>query len=396
MADNPPSEKVFIGDVPVGADEDMLHKVFSVYGAVADVKVLPPRTAGTKGAALVRFEALDTAQWLVENVNGNIPQGMSEPVYVTFAKTGKSWGGGDKSWGGGDNGGWGKAAAPGAFNASSGPYDGGAKASNYSAASPPASEKLFIGDVPVGMDEETFSQIMSKYGTVVDVKMLPARALGEKGSALLRFSTVDEAQWVVENINGNIPEGMTEALYICFARNSGRGGGSSASNAAVSALNLGPFAAALQTAARGLAAGKGASKGVAAATVKGGGGSKGRSWGPSGNDITEVVRGILRSGSLPGSGKKPDSNTVQVTNLPSNTVDLDLYKLFAPFGAVAVNGVKAMLNEDGSCRGIGFVDYVDTASAVAAIETLNGTILPDGSELGVQIRPPSRPKYNGS
>jgi len=430
MADNPPSEKVFVGDVPVGTDENTLRQVFGVYGHVADVKALPPRAPGTKGAALVRFETLDAAQWVVENINGNVPQGMSEPVYVTFAKMNKSWGGGG---GGGDyyGGGYGKAfnASSGAFNLAVSPYEGGAKGSGHPGAGPPASEKLFIGDVPVGMDESSFQRVMSKYGNVVDVKMLPARAPGEKGSALLRYSTVEEAQWVVENLNGNIPETLSEPLYITFARNTGRGGGSSASSAVHRrpvdtwatttetvarlaaqapglAAFLGPFKAALENAGwKGGALENAAWKGGAlgggggarpAQAVHGKGGHERRDWGPSSNDIHEVVRGIFRSGELPGSGKKPDSNTIQVTNLPSNTADLELYKLFATFGAIAVNGVKAMLNEDGSCRGIGFVDYVEQASASLAINTLNGTVLPDGSRLGVAMRPPSKAKYKGS
>lgn len=54
---------------------------------------------------------------------------------------------------------------------------------------------------------------------------------------------------------------------------------------------------------------------------------------------------------------------VFIKNLPSDTTDCDLYKLFAPFGAISPSGVKAMVNADGSCKGIGFVDFMDPSHA---------------------------------
>merc|ERR1719330_2288984 len=61
-----------------------------------------------------------------------------------------------------------------------------------------------------------------------------------------------------------------------------------------------------------------------------------------------------------------------VKNLPADTSDYDLYKMFSPFGAIAPSGTKAMLDDSGACRGFGFVDYMDAISAQAAIESLNG------------------------
>merc|ERR1719367_1108667 len=52
----------------------------------------------------------------------------------------------------------------------------------------------------------------------------------------------------------------------------------------------------------------------------------------------------------PGTGWMNDQNALYVANLPADTTDLDLYRIFAPFGAIAPKGVRAMLNEDMSCR----------------------------------------------
>jgi hypothetical protein len=42
---------------------------------------------------------------------------------------------------------------------------------------------------------------------------------------MLRFASVDEAKWLVENLNGNIPEGLTEAIQVRFANAPGAGKG---------------------------------------------------------------------------------------------------------------------------------------------------------------------------
>merc|ERR1719161_643820 len=54
---------------------------------------------------MMKMGSVSEAQWLVENLSGNIAQGMNSPVNITFAvQTGKGSGGG----GGGDEGGKGK------------------------------------------------------------------------------------------------------------------------------------------------------------------------------------------------------------------------------------------------------------------------------------------------
>merc|ERR1719461_720732 len=74
---------------------------------------------------------------------------------------------------------------------------------------------------------------------------------------------------------------------------------------------------------------------------------------------------VVKSGVLPGSGKRPDEQCVYVKNLPPDTTDQCLYELFCPFGAIAPRGVKAMLKEDGTCNSVGFVDFQDPISAAA-------------------------------
>merc|ERR1711972_140220 len=101
-------------------------------------------------------------------------------------------------------------------------------------------------------------------------------------------------------------------------------------------------------------------------------------------DMQQVVGHLIKQ--LPGSGKKPDQNCLYVKGLPTNTSDLDLYRIFAPYGAIPATGVKAMMTPEGSCTGVGFVDFQDEVCAHAAAESLNGLVLPDGTALEVRIK----------
>jgi len=73
--------------------------------------------------------------------------------------------------------------------------------------------------------------------------------------------------------------------------------------------------------------------------------------------------------------------------LPSDCTDKELYEIFAPFGAIAPFGVTAVLSEDRmSCRGFGFVNFLEAAGAQSAISTLHGTQMPDGTVLRITVK----------
>merc|ERR1719277_2364477 len=98
-----------------------------------------------------------------------------------------------------------------------------------------------------------------------------------------------------------------------------------------------------------------------------------------------LIHALVKAGNLPGAGQNPDA-ALYVQGLPSDCSDNDLYKLFNPFGALAAQGVKCMLTDDGSCKGIAFVNYQDQSVAEAAAAKFNGTVLPDGSHLVVKLK----------
>merc|ERR1712232_1035771 len=97
-------------------EEAQLNSVLSAYGQIQELRLLPPAASG-KRAALIRFASTAEAEWIVENLNGNIPQGMSEPIAVKYKTPppGKGCGGfpcgcggGFDAFGKGDKGGFAK------------------------------------------------------------------------------------------------------------------------------------------------------------------------------------------------------------------------------------------------------------------------------------------------
>lgn len=64
--------------------------------------------------------------------------------------------------------------------------------------------------------------------------------------------------------------------------------------------------------------------------------------------------------------------SVYVKNLPAEADRLFLYERFAPHGAV--HSVKILSDEqNGKCRGVGFVNYGDMKGAMKAVDALHGS-----------------------
>merc|ERR1711937_430532 len=105
---------MMIKGLPLESTDDSVWQVFAQYGGVKSCKILPAQPGKSALAGFVTMNTVDEAKWIVENVNGNIPQGMTTPLQIIFAdkredrKGGKGGGG---EWGGDKGGGWGGAPA---------------------------------------------------------------------------------------------------------------------------------------------------------------------------------------------------------------------------------------------------------------------------------------------
>lgn len=262
----------------------------------------------------------------------------------------------------------------------------------------PPSDNLYFADLPAGFDQEAVTRVFSAYGQIVQSKILPTTAPGGKVSGLIRFASVDEAKWICENLNGNIPQGLTEPIVVRYATQApgkgfGKGGAQAAAGlraspyGAMAAFN--PAAGLFNPAAAAAAAAAGffnpaAMAGFPMAADKGLGKGK--------VSVKVLYNGLLAAGALPGNASYDGDteNTLYVAGLPADTEDLDLYKIFSPFGAIAPRGVRAMTLPDGSCRGFGFVNFNDTTASLMASQILNGTTMPDGTVLQVKPKGPGK------
>merc|ERR1719410_3135610 len=103
----------------------MLKQVFSEYGTVTWSRVFDSGGKPNK-AAIVEFADIEEAKWCVENLDGNIPEGLSTPIKVMFKRQGggKGYNGGGKGGGSGFPS-YGKASVGGGSSFVSSPYGKG-------------------------------------------------------------------------------------------------------------------------------------------------------------------------------------------------------------------------------------------------------------------------------
>jgi len=214
----------------------------------------------------------------------------------------------------------------------------------------PPSDTIWVGNLPMASDENFVKAVFAAYGQILRVRLLPVS--NGKGAAILQLIDVNEAMWLVENLNGNIAQGLTEPIVVKFAKNP--------TNPAIVAGSVRNTS----FVERGNAAANGTALGS--------------------NSIEAVIATLTKNGAYP---QLDRSNLVKlyVSGLPADTRDIDILRMFAPFGCpIGTNGATAMLREDGSCTGVGFVDCYDYSKAQVAMAAMSGAALPDGKVLRVQ------------
>jgi len=280
---------------------------------------------------------------------------------------------------------------------------------------------VYVAELPDDSHEESVRSMFNQYATVTSVKVLPATST-KKAAALIKFASEEEAKFVVEALNGNIPAGLDTPIQVRYANNklrreepgylstADKGYGRASARPSSTPANVPERSSRLRTPSpyRGRAAGHSrwgddgtGGPGSAAPprpslleavlTSMGGAPSQlsGKRKGQSMSDIGDVVGGLYRAGSIPpGDLEQKSSNPycLYVSGLPYNTTDFDMYRIFSPFGALFPNGVKAMKLPDGNCSGVGFVDFLEEQGFTLAMTVLDGTKLPDGEILYVRAK----------
>lgn len=261
----------------------------------------------------------------------------------------------------------------------------------------PPSDHLFIRGLPLELDDTKLHEIFTQYGQVQTCKMMAAVPGAASRAAMVRMGTQDEATWLVENLSGGIPQGLAVAVEVKYAHPTGAKGdkGKSKGYGKSYGKSYDHGKSYDQPSWGALPCGNGGkgdwgkqsyapySKGKDAGFVDKGKG-KGKECG-----IRSAIKGLYASGLIPGGGTSytNDEKTLFVSGLPPDTTDAHLYQLLAPFGAVAPNGMRAMLDPlTRACKGFGFCNYTEVVSAQAAVISLHGFQLADGTVLRVEIK----------
>lgn len=328
-----PSESLTVHGLPTTLTDEQLNAVFAQYGTVEQCKMLEPVPGALTCGALVQMQTVEEGTWLVQNLNNNIPSGLTMPVTVQYQtvadvhpqpavndiailnaavqaaaglpglgafptvglsvptsvpepapapvqtfEVGKQLTGTVKRWD--DQKGFGfivpdgggpdvfvhvreldgdklvngtavvfeamqdPAKGPGRYRARN--CKGAISRDEASASQAVNSDNLFITGLPLEIAEERIKEIFSQYGMIASVKKLGNQPGKSDAAALVRMGDMEQAKWMVENVNNNIPTGLTQPVNVRFAENKGAGaGGKGAATTGLGALGkisaLSPF-----------------------------------------------------------------------------------------------------------------------------------------------------------
>jgi len=198
---------LYVMGFPAGVTESQIQEIFTAYGPVKSLKVLPTPEGKTDVAAIVTMENAAQAKWLIENVSGKVPQGLTEPLTIKKKMVkdwnkgmGKGWGGALPAWammwsfGKGGYGGYGKGWGKGP--------------SRQGLSSFPAERKVWIGGLPEGMH---FRDLQAHFPGSKFATVMKGKGAGTGGVA---FATAEEATEAIKTLDGSTLAGATIVVDI--------------------------------------------------------------------------------------------------------------------------------------------------------------------------------------
>lgn len=394
------STKVFVGSLPPTIDEATFRQLFEPYGNIVSTVCNAPKRYG-----FIIYQTMEEAQAAIGAMAGFDFEGQPLTVKLADNQGARPGFGGahgaigavPTAYGGYD------AAGTQAWSTTGPPVDPGNGAGGYSPAPvqaiastgmtpvpgggevpiPPPPEaagpgaSIYVKGLPANMTAETVHATFAPYGSVVDCKVLVSCGQSDDGTgqsvAIVRMGSMSEANWLVENLNGNIPQGLTRPVMVSFKgqRPDGAphryqpygaqpyGGGAPVGYAAPSYGSSMVYSAPDPT------------NGAVMQQPLGVNGS-----GRLGDRNDHLIPGLSETIACAGTHSK-----LYVKNLPATGDDLFLYRAFAPFGCVL--SCKALPKEG---YVIGFVQYATDAEAATAIAALNGKSLTDGTVMHVSVK----------
>lgn len=318
----------FTQPLPPGLDDAALRALFETCGVIESSVLIPNQTYG-----FVKYASPEEAQAAIGAMDGFNYRGSTVTVRIANSSKGKSKGTTVASHGSNALG-------------SGGPT--------------PPNDSLYIKGLPAGFGDEDVRRIFGAYGEVLQVKIVNASVYHDETIAIVKFGRLEQCAWLVQNVNGNIPQGLVKPVVIRYADPPG----TRRSKGAGQEQRYSPY-------------GSGKGGGYDAASLE-----------PAAlQALADAING--GASAPPALGGVHDPSSLYVKDLPLHVDDLWLYKVFAPHGAI--EKVRAMPRDDGGgCKGIGFVKFVRANEAQTAMSIINGRPTFDGSSIAVAIKTPKR------
>lgn len=215
---------LYVKGLPADCNEPFLKGVFELYCTEAQIFILSQDS--TESVILLRVGDATEARWMVDNLNGNIPQGLERPIGMTYADQPSSSPPAAAAAPGYGATGYGKASGKG-FPPGNAGCGGGlvaqaaAQASGFGAPAGGfgsrgtsrfhpyeregnANANIYVWQLPMGANDDTLMQIFGGVGEVVSVRANPDRRYG-----FVQFKSAADAHTAIETINGMQINGTT-------------------------------------------------------------------------------------------------------------------------------------------------------------------------------------------
>eukprot|EP01006_Ploeotia_vitrea_P030739 TRINITY_DN63086_c0_g1_i2.p1 TRINITY_DN63086_c0_g1~~TRINITY_DN63086_c0_g1_i2.p1 ORF type:complete len:477 (+),score=75.18 TRINITY_DN63086_c0_g1_i2:2-1432(+) len=185
MAENSPNTKLFVSEIPRSATSEDLKSIFNVYGEIQSVFLLRGEGGAHQGRGFVTYTTVEECNNAIENLDGRytIPP-SSTPLTVKFADTKADKQNKRAAW----------------------PSSGG--------------RKVFMGQLPPGTSEDQLKQFLATYGTTEKIIMLKTKTPDAAASALVIFTTVEEAQSTISQLHNKFtlyPNGEGPPVQVRLA-----------------------------------------------------------------------------------------------------------------------------------------------------------------------------------
>jgi len=392
---------VYVAGLPDTCDEIALRQMFNTFGTITSLKLCPEKKYGKK-YGFVRYSSVAEAQFAISTMNNFDCSGSRLQVRIANPQ--------GQTKGANDTGGLitaldtiippasavrvagsvGVVSAPRVIA----PIVPSVVKRELTDAAPEAevdpepTDNLYIKGLPVNMTDSLLKTIFNAYGEVTQTRVLDTTGFAGDSIALVRMSTVEEAEWMVNNLDGNIPQGLSQPISVRFAdtpeTKQQRMAAKIPTGKIVPVTTAGtnrysPYGGGTTGGATGAATGLPTlvpSNGPNLVIV----GSSSPEFMQAISDTVSKLKGFETITFPDGT----DPTNLYVKGLPQDATDVYLYNIFAPFGAV--QSVYIMRDPQGVCRGVGFVKFGVLQDAQLAMRTVNGNQLPDGSILNVSIK----------